>query len=213
MSETDKSTFTIKRGLLDNLKRELIITPDFIQFQDKEAYDKPYTRFDKEQIVACRCGIRWLDGLKFTIGREYQIFIKDNKDKVLKINFSTFYGINKSRLQETYVQIVGKLWEYYFLPMAQNYLDKYNKGISFELCNVKIEKDAVTIKSTAGFFTKEVSIPWNDLGSSDYSTYFALYSKKEPASINCSFNYHEQWNVMVLFSVIRTIEKNRVAKV
>ena len=185
----------------------------FHRISRAEYKEGPFTRFEKDSIVAYRYGIRWLEGLKFTIGREYQIFLQDKNQKTLKISFKTFYGINKKVLERKYFQIIDKVWDYYFIDITNSYLDKYLNEEPFELCNVKIEKEGVTIKSTAGLLSKTVLIPWLDLGSSNYVTYFALYSKKAPANVNCSFKYHEEWNVTILYALIRTIEKNRETNV
>jgi hypothetical protein len=206
---SNENTFIIKRGFLDNLPRKLTITPDFIEFQDKDNKINPFTRFDKDSIIGFRHGIKWIRGFEFTVGRDYQIFLQDKNHKILKIAFKTFYGINKQALSETYSQILRKIWDHYFRPITDTYLDKYWQLEPFELCNIHFDQDGVRIKSTAKIFSKPAFIPWADLGTKDYKTYFVVYSTKDPSNVNCSFRYHDDWNVTILYSVIRTIEKYR----
>ena len=63
----------IKRGFLDNRERKLIINPEFIKFENKNSISDAYTQFNKDSIIEYRYGINWIEGLYFTIGREYQI--------------------------------------------------------------------------------------------------------------------------------------------
>ena len=118
---SNENTFIIKRGLLDNLPRKLTITPDFIEYQVKDTRINPFIRFEKDSIIGFRHGIKWIRGFEFTIGREYQIFIQDRNDKVLKIAFKTFYGLNNKALSETYSQILNKIWDNFFCPITDEH--------------------------------------------------------------------------------------------
>lgn len=205
---SDKITFTIKRGPLDNLPRKLTIAHDSIEFQDKDTKINSFTRFNKDSIIAFKHGIKWIRGFKFTVGREYQIFLLNKDNNKLKISFKTFYGLNKKTLSETYSQILNKIWDYYFLPITESYLDKYWNNEPFELCNIQFDKNGVKIKSTASLFSNTTFIQWIDLGIKDYNTYFVVYSTKDPSKINCSFRYIDDWNATISNKVIQTILKN-----
>ena len=79
--------FTIVRGLFDTRKRSLIIDDNFIKFENKDQKNDLFTIIKKEDIAGIRYGIHFIDGYKFTIGREYQIFIRNKSDKELNIFF------------------------------------------------------------------------------------------------------------------------------
>jgi hypothetical protein len=200
MTELIDDIFVIKPWLFDK-GSDLLITPEFIEYQD--------TRIAKTDISECRFGIRWLEGLKFTIGRDHQIFIKSKTGQIIKISFKTFYGINKTELWKKYVTILDKIWDYYFSEITDEYLKQLSSGQTVVIADVKISPDNVVIKSTAGFNEKEVTISWDDLGAKNYQTYFALYSKTDSANVNCGFKYKDVWNAWVLQSFISTVLKQK----
>ncbi len=199
--ELSENVYEIKRWPFDKGLSKLILSRDFI--------DCNGICIEKNDIAECRYGIRWLEGLKFTIGREYQIFIKSKNSQIVKISFKTFYGINKKELWEKYATILNKIWSYYFSEITDEYLDKFNTGQAVTIAGVKISSDNVVIKSTAGFNEKDVAIDWADLGAKDYVTYFALYSLADSANVNCGFKYKDVWNTWVLQSFISTVLKQK----
>lgn len=201
MTTTQEEIFVIKRWPFDNVSPQLIIHPEYISYQN--------TRIEKIDIMECRFGIRWLDGLKFTIGRDYQIFIRDKKNQVLKISFKTFYGINKKVLSKKFNDILDKLWDCYFSEIVSDYLNKFGDGEAVNIANVKILSEYVIIKSAAGFIEKEVQIKWEDLGAKNYATYFALYSLSDSRNINRGYNFKDDWNTWVLQSFILTVLKHK----
>src|ERR1051325_6216725 len=102
--------FLIQRGPLDNRKRQLIINPRFLQFENKDMLADPFTRFNSEEIKECRYGVNWIRGISdFIIGREYQIFLRSQRNIILKINFKSFYGIGKKRLHQQFIDIMDAL--------------------------------------------------------------------------------------------------------
>jgi hypothetical protein len=138
--------FSIKRGLLDNRERKLIINPESIKFENKDSKSDTYTQFNKDSIVEYRYGIKWIEGIYFTIGREYQIFIRNKENHILKINFKSFYGINKKEYHNKYAEIVDTLWQLYFSDISRFYLDKFHKEEDFAINNVIFTKNNLTIK-------------------------------------------------------------------
>jgi hypothetical protein len=49
------------------------------------------------------------------------------------------------------------------------------------------------------------TIPWEEVRTRDYRNYFAIYSIENPTNINRGYNYKDDWNTGVLYSVVRTI--------
>ncbi len=197
----EETQFLIKWGLLDNKERKLILNPDYIRFDDTYSY----TQFDKESIVEYRYGIKWIDGIYFTIGREYQIFIRNKENHILKINFKSFYGINKKEYHNKYAEIVDTLWQLYFSDISRFYLDKFHNEEDFTINNVIFTKNNLTINVNGIIKEEAKTIPWEKVGTRDYQTYFAIYSIDNPLDINRGYNYHADWNTGLLYSVVRTI--------
>ncbi|WP_435525144.1 hypothetical protein [Chryseobacterium indoltheticum] len=81
--------FTVVRGLFDARKRQLMIDENFLKFENKDHNENLFTTIPKDEITGIRYGIHFIKGLKFYIGREYQIFIKAKSGKELKIFFQT----------------------------------------------------------------------------------------------------------------------------
>lgn len=200
---------TVKRGLLDNRPRKLIINSDFIKFEDKDLRSDTFTQFDKDVITDYRFGIKWIKGFEFTIGREYQIFIRNQNRETLKINFKSLYGINKNEHHKLYVEILEALWDFYFGNITNNFLDRFYNDEEFSIANVHFSKDKLIIKVDRLIKEDEIEISWNKLGTKDYHTYFAIYSIENPAKINKSFSYLDDWNTAILYSLVRTILKDK----
>ena len=102
---TDKN-FLIKRSFLDGINRELIISDTFLKFQNKNLKKNPFTIFEKEEIAEYKYGIRWIS-FRITYSRDYQIFVKNKKVEILKINFKSYFGKNKKEYHQKYIDILS----------------------------------------------------------------------------------------------------------
>lgn len=195
----------IKRSILDNRSRELIIHPNFISFENKDLISDCFTRFNKNDLSAFRFGIEWIKGAVFTIGRNYQIFIRDKSDEVLKINFQSIYGINKADCNQVFSTITDTLWKYYFDAMANDLIDKFLDGQEFAIGDVYITKRHLVIKVSGVLKGDRKEISWKQLKTKSYSTYFALYSKEDPSRVNRGYSYLGDWNTAILQKVVSEI--------
>jgi hypothetical protein len=86
--------FRFKRSFTDGKARELIFNEKFLKFEDKDFADNLHTIFAKEQITDYRFGIRWIR-FELTYGREYQIFVRNSENKIIKISFKSYLGRKK----------------------------------------------------------------------------------------------------------------------
>lgn len=196
---------SIKRGFLNNRERQLIINPEFIKFECNDKLSNEFVQFNKQEITEYRYGIKWIKGIEFTIGREYQIFIRNRDNNILKINFKSLYGFKKNELHKNYVSILNLLWDYYFSDISLNYINKFHRNEEFNIDNVSFTKDYLTISVNGILKGKKISIPWEKVRTKDYYTYFAIYSIDEPANINRGYSYLDEWNTGLLYSVVRSI--------
>jgi hypothetical protein len=195
----------IKRSFLDNAWRNLIITKDYILFEDKDLANDSHTQFNKSEITAYRYGVKWIRGAKFTIGRDYQIYIQNIEGKIIKINIKSFYGINKINNYKNYVDITDSLWNLIFKDIANDFLAKHKNGESFSIGKVKFTVDHVIIQKSALLKTKEFSIPWDKLQIKDYRTYLAIFSTENTSEINQCYHYKDDWNTTIIYSVVYSI--------
>ena len=200
--------FDIKRGFTDNCSRELIINEHYLSFEDKDTVNNNLTTFCKNEIDAYRFGIKWTT-FYFTFGREYQIFIKNKVGKEIKINFKTYFGNKKYEYHSKYQEILDYLWDSYFSYSVNNYIDKHNKGEDFQIENVVFTKDCISLKVDDLFKQKEIKILWNDIRTKNYQTYFSIYSITNPKDLNKAFSYLDDWNTGIIYSVLRTILRDK----
>jgi hypothetical protein len=193
---------TIKRGWVDSRPRLLEINNEYLQLEDKDLINDPYTKFNKQEIQDYRFGIKWIRGFELTVGREYLVFVRNSSVKIIKISFKTFYGINKNRLHDNYSKILDELWQCYFGDITNNILASFSSGENISINNVLISIDGITIRNNQ-------YIIWENVRAQDYHTYFAIYSKDNPGKINAAYKYLDEWNTGVLYGVIRTILKDK----
>lgn len=200
--------FNIKRSLFDNLNRKLSISKDFLKFQNKDMRENPYTTFEKDEIIEYRFGIRWIS-FEITYGRDYQIFVRSKKGEVLKINFKSFFGKNKKEYHQKFNDILDVLWDNFFAEIAQYFLKKFKNNESFKIGNVEFDENGITIDVSGIAKINKTKILWKDVRTKNYYTYFAIYSSESPSEINRGYNYLEDWNTGILYSVLRTILQSK----
>ncbi|MBO9674479.1 MAG: hypothetical protein J7577_13610 [Sphingobacteriaceae bacterium] len=191
--------------------KELSYTPQSISFGNQKLALPTTIDLSKEEPIQYRFGIKWITGYKFVIGRKYQLFIRNSSGETVKISFGSYYGINKVPLFNQYIEILNQLWRSYFDGLVDQYLALFEQKIPFTLANVRFDEFGIKIKSVNLIKGEEKSLLWADVGTKDYQTYFAIYSKQTPSMINKSYSYLNDWNIRVLYSVVQTILIRRKA--
>ncbi len=134
----------IQRGPIDRRQRQLIITQDLIQFEEKNGSDA-VTTFTKDEICEYRYGINWIKGFEFTIGREYVIFVRNSSGQTLNISFKTFYGSRKKEYHKLSNDILNALWYFFFNDIANQLYDKFKKGADITIGRATLTKDAIIV--------------------------------------------------------------------
>lgn len=196
--------FTIRRGILDNAPRKLILNPEFIKFESNDSITNLYTRFERNEITEFRFGIKWIS-LEVTFGREYFIFIRNTDKNVIKINFKTYFGNRKTEYQNLFREIVINLENLYFGNIVDEYLKKYEKKENFKIGEVFFSKDSVKIRVNGILKETYKTISWENIRFKEYYTYIAIYSTENPENINRGYSYLEDWNSLVLCSFLKSV--------
>ena len=204
-----KNSWLIKQSFFNRHVKELLFTPQSISFGDQKLSISTQADLSQAELLQYRFGVKWISGYKFIIGRKYQLFIRNNVGEMVKISFGSYYGINKIPMFNQYIEILNQLWRSYFDGLVDQYLEMFNQQVPFTLAGVEFEESGIKIKITN--FTKEVknSLPWHDVGTRDYQTYFAIFSKQAPSIINKGYSYLDDWNTRVLYSLVQTILMRR----
>jgi hypothetical protein len=198
---------TIKRGFFDNLKRSLIINKDFFEFRDKNLLNASPTRFNKNEISDFRFGVRWILGYAFYFGREYQVFIRNLNNEVVKVSFTSFYGVRQKKLNTLYSDIINSTWEFFFTDKAIECITKFNDGHEFAIAGVEIAQDGILLSSPGLIKEHRLFIPWNDVDLKYYNTHFVIHSKSNVRKFNFAYRYLETWNAWLLQIVLSQILK------
>jgi len=210
--DSNQKNWLIKQSYFDRKPKNLSFTPQSILFGSQKLSVPTITDLSKEEPLEYRFGITWIRGFEFIVGRKYQLLIKNSNGEMIKISFGSYYGINKVHLYNQYGEILNQLWESYFDGLVDHYLALFSQKTPFILANVTFEESGIKIKSANFIKEEEKSLLWSDVGTKNYRTYFAIFSKQNPSNINKGYSYLDDWNTGVLYSVIETILKGFEAK-
>jgi hypothetical protein len=101
------------------------------------------------------------------------------------------------------------LWDYYFIDIIDDCINKHKNDEEFRIGDVTFTKENIELNISGIFNQKKVSIPWNKIRTKSYYSYFSIYSIENPSDINRGYNYKEDWNTNVLHSVLRTILRDK----
>jgi hypothetical protein len=202
------SAFIIKRGLRDFNPRQLIINNEYIKFEDKNQAGETFTTLTTDEIAEYQFGMKWIQ-LRLTFGREYIIRVRTRDNKIVKINFKTYFGYKVKQRHKLYADILESLWNFHFVTIINTHLDNYNNNKEFSVAGVIFKGDGIVIKVASGLKQKDVFILWEKIRTKNYHTYFSIYSQDDARNINRGYSYREDWNTAVLHSVLRAILKSK----
>ena len=192
--------YLITSGFLDR-PRKLILTEDHLEWENGNLKGKEFTRLNKSDIVDFKHGRDWIVWYEFTVGQKFAITFKDNRNKELKIQFNSHFGLHKENIQK-YSDIVDDIWRLYHSNIVDVYLDNfYHKG-EIEIQGIKLQNEGVVLRG------QQEIIRWDKIGMKDYYRYFALYNKDNP-TIHSNVSYNE-YGTEALWSVMRTILKEEM---
>ena len=183
-------------------KAKLCIKPESLEIEKKTFWGSKLISIPKDSVVKFRYGLKWIQIYHFTIGRIYFVDIVDTKGRLSKIRM---WGFNKNEIlegTEQYEKTLNALFDCYFDDISQKFLDKFNKVVNFEILDVIFSEIGIDFNDKRGI------IKWNDVGTSSFQDYYSIYSKSNPL-VYKSFEYGNEWNVGVLYSVSRQILKEK----
>lgn len=186
---------TIKSNILDR-HRKLTINLDLIEFDDSRAIRPFATQFSRGEVVALRYGVQFIKGYAFVIGRKYCIDIQGLDDRVIKIRLISLYWIKRKTLRDKFYQILKAYFQTHHKDIVNYYLELFNSQIEVNILETKFRVESIVLKGR--------EIKWEDLGARNYATYYALFSKATP-TIYQSYNYLNDWNASVIYSLSQTI--------
>lgn len=200
----NQKEFVIRRGLTDNYPRKLVIDENELKFESKDLRNDSFITFKKDQILEYSYGIKWMQ-YKFTFGREYIISIRSNDNKIIKINFKTYFGRKKDEYHKLCNEILVSLWDFYFADLTSNYIQKSELGEEFKIGEVIFNKEGLNVITNSSLKQKNALIPWEKVRIKKYATYFAIYSDDDALNINRGYSYLNDWNTTVILNVLNAV--------
>lgn len=186
-------TYIIDKGLLNNRKSILTI--------DKKTLTLDGIVLKKEEITGIRYGINFIRGYRLTIGREYQIFIRNIDNKEMKISFRLFYGRKLNEKHELYCEIIDTLWENFYNDILKNYINKFLNKEDLIISGIKISNDKIT-------FGKDV-ILFENLMIKKYYHYFIIFSETDQYHNKMLYYLNDQ-DAVILSELLNYIIKNEL---
>jgi len=191
--------YLITSGFLDR-QRKLILTEDHLAWENGDLKGKEFTRLNKSDIVDFKHGVDRIVWNKLTVGRQFSVTLKSEKNQELKIRFSSHFGFRKENNQK-YSDIVDDIWRFYHSSIVDNCLDKfYSKG-EIEIQGIRLKNEGIELRRQTAL------IPWDKVSIKDYYRYFAIYSR-DNSDIHSRVNYNE-YGTETLWSAIKIILKNK----
>lgn len=185
----------IKPNLLDR-DRKLIISKHIVTYEDSDWKDIQNTTFNKDEIEGIRFGVEPIQGYVFTIGLRYCIDIKGFDDRLMKIRFTSLYGIRGKQLHEKYVSILNALFDTHQEDIINRQIESFNSSSLLEILETTFKADTVTLNGN--------DIPYDDLGFKEYKGYYALFSKSNP-KVYKAYSYLKDWNSAVVYSISKQL--------
>jgi hypothetical protein len=196
----------IQRGVLDNIKRKVFVNEEYIEFEDKNRVGAENVRLYWKDFAAIRYGYEWIRGYYFYIGLRRMIFIRDSYNNEIKISLTSFYNLRNKRNQEKFSEILGAIFKFFLTNHIAGLIKLIKHGQIISLSGIQISKEDITFNHKKEL----IRIDFLVLNIAAYKRYFYIYSEIDKER-GIRINFLEDWNSMLLYSVIKNILKNKVS--
>jgi hypothetical protein len=188
----------LKRSSLDRFKRHLSITNSYIEFGGKKLLFS--------EIDAMRYGIlqMYVNGIR--TNRIFEIRLKDSVGQAMRITFSSEFGINKRKIEDTYNLIIDSLWFAITGKLVNKYYDELMKGNSVQIANCELTPHGIGFKfglfvKKPYFFTWDKLLMVADKG-------FLIIRSSERKRICKRIPLMRTWNAVVLHALLSWLWKD-----
>jgi hypothetical protein len=188
-------------------KRRLIIKEQFLFFEKNKVAVNPTQAFGSDEITGYSYEIQWIR-FRLVFGRRYVIRVRNKSGKVLTIKMTRYFRIGANAAHKEFNEIVSTIRRHYFDRVINQYLEHHQNDQAFTIENVNFSKEGIAIP-TEFKLAQPVFLPWENIRTKNYYTYFAVYAASEPRNKNFSFSYANDWNTSILYSVLRVILKQK----
>lgn len=207
--QTKEATgFEYRRSWLDFRKRHLVVEDSGIKIDTGLPHLKSEQFIPGDQIAGFRYGVKWVRGIYCYVALDFHLYLLLRNNKVIPFTYRCYYGIKKEAYHRFYADVINTVWNRIFVSRVKEMLQQLNEGKEIEINKVQINKSGVTIVQSGFISDQKLFIPWEEVGTVDYATYFVVFSKKDKARLNRSYRYLDDWNTMLLNGVLRSVLDN-----
>lgn len=77
----DEIRISVSKTLFNRNKREFKINNEFVIYYTEGWLTESLLKLETKKVKEIKYGIKWLQGIEFTFGRTYQLFLKDIDNK------------------------------------------------------------------------------------------------------------------------------------
>ncbi|MDP4286208.1 MAG: hypothetical protein Q8891_17500 [Bacteroidota bacterium] len=84
--------------------------------------------------------------------------------------------------------------------VAESFVKRYKNKIDFDLLGILFSQAGIQLTQQSNL------ISWEDVGTKNYSRYYAIFSKENPNNYK-AFDYLEDWNTDIVYYVSKSILK------
>lgn len=201
----DAAGFRYRRNWLDFRLRRLVVENEGLTIDTGGLLLKKEAFLPADEIVGFRYGVQWIRGIYFYVALDFYFYFLLKDKTVVTLSYRSHYGFGKDKHHQFFSEVLDAIWNRIIVRQIKEALQQLNEGNEITIHQVRLSREGVTIRQS-GFITDEwVFIPWQDVATADYASYFVIYSVKDKARINCSYRYLDDWNTALLNSVIRTV--------
>jgi hypothetical protein len=196
MMNEQNHVLEIPHLLSNRIGKRLIFETEGLTIEKPFSFD-PTVFIPAENMAALRMGVKWIRGMRFVLGRRYVIEIKHTNDSITKLNLHSYYGLRVQNYEEAWSDTISHLYSFYFSGQLNMYMELFQLGQSFDLLGVTFHANGIS-------WGQNGILPWNQITTSNYRTYFVIHHKQN-ARINKSFNFLNDWNAHILQAMLKYV--------
>lgn len=201
MNTSDLHEYHVKRSLFGR-SRKLTITPEYIEYEDKDRVDDLYTRIEKACFNDVKYAGEWIVWYKFPVGYVHTISILYEQRQILTIRIAGYFG-RKKQYGQIYSDISRWIGNYFLVEKVNQQLAVLQAGDVLRFQELTVANEGVSFKASG----HSPVIEWENVKLKEYYHYFAMVDKNSPDT-HQRFRFDE-WKAEVFFNVVKTL----VAKV
>ncbi len=185
----------------NRISKRLIFETEGITIEKPFSFDSS-TYIPAENLAAIRLGVKWIRGLWFVFGRQFIIELKLTDNTVTQLYMNSYYGLRVQTYEEAWNDTIRHLYGFYFSGQLNMYMELINIKQPFELLGVTFHPEGIS-------WGKNSILPWNQIATSNYRSYFVVHHKQN-VRLNKSFNFLNDWNAYLLQAMLKYVVEEHV---